>query len=116
MKFEIHITVDTDNLDLFKNDCTIINVKPIIIETENNGDYEYQTMTSFKHEDINYVNTLNKSLDFLSINHKILRSKVEIQPEIQKHISHLYYESHFRLKLNNDFDKNIIKKVQNEVL
>ena len=111
MKFEIHITVDTDNLESFKNDCAIINVKPIIIESENNGKFEYQTMTSSKYEDINYVNTLNKSLDFLSINHKILRSKVEIQPEFEKHFSHLYYESHFRLKLNNDFDKNIIKNL-----
>lgn len=36
MDFEIHLTVRTNDVEQFKQDCKSIGVKPIVIETENN--------------------------------------------------------------------------------
>ncbi len=112
MKFELHITVETADIDMFKYVCGVLEVKPIIIETEKEGVFAKQVMTSSKYEMDTYVDILDLltgTLRFADL--KILRQKVEIKPESTKHPDFIYYESHLRLKLSKDFDKGIIKQL-----
>lgn len=107
MNFEIHITVEVKDLSQFITDCNVIGVKPIIIETEPPSEFEQQVMTSSKHNGDDYKETLSNLIDKLK-NYKIVRSKVEIQPETTKHPTHQYYESHLRLRLPKDYNRDII--------
>jgi hypothetical protein len=105
MKYEIHITCEVDDTKAFKTYCESIGVKPIVIETENpDATHGYQVMTSSKHEGDDYMKTIGGIVFKLSRKFKVLRKKVEIQPEETKHLDHIYYESHLRLKLPNGFD------------
>jgi hypothetical protein len=100
MHYEIHVTVKTDNVKQFKDDCQEIGVKPIVIETQNKNEFAQQVMTSSKHTGDSYESKLNEIASRLSIKgYTIIRKKVEIMPEENKHKDFIYYESHFRLKL-----------------
>lgn len=116
MNYEIHITLEASNIDEFKKDCLEIGVKPIIIETQNaNNKIGIQVMTSSKHSGYHYLFTLNELCGkLLEKNYNILRKKVEIQPEEEKHVEHIYYESHLRLKLPKDFEYNILYELCEE--
>lgn len=105
MKYELHITCEVDDRDAFKAHCESIGIKPIIIETENRDTtHSYQVMTSSKHEGDDYIKTMGGIVLQLATKFKIIRKKVEIQPEEIKHPNHIYYESHLRLKLPKCFD------------
>lgn len=105
MKYEIHITCEVDDRDAFKTHCESIGVKPIIIETENpDATHGYQVMTSSKHEGDDYTKTMSGIVFKLARYFKVIRKKVEIQPDEFKHRDHIYYESHLRLKLPKGFD------------
>lgn len=109
MEYEIHITVKNPNVLLFINDCQILGVKPIIIETEKEEVFNNQVMTSSKYKDDNYTETLNKlSKSLIDKGYHLLRQKVEIRPLSIKHKNHIYYESHLRLKLSKEFNRNVL--------
>ena len=112
MNYEIHITLEVSNTDTFIKHCREIGVKPIVIETENRKEeHSLQVMTSSTHEGKDYNIILNNICsELIKRKYKILRKKVEIQPDEKKHISHVYYETHLRLKLEHDFDFNSLKE------
>lgn len=109
MQFEVHITVESDNIQKFRADCQEMDVKPILIETEKQGVFNNQVMTSSKHLGDDYRPTLN--ILYKRIKEKgynVLRMKIEINPEAEKHADFIYYESHMRLKLVKGFDRNLL--------
>lgn len=111
MNYEIHITLEVPDIEIFKEDCKEIGIKPILIETQNyNKEQGVQIMTSSQHKGNNYTNTLNFLCNGL-FKYKILRKKVEIQPLAKKNKDHLYYESHLRLVLPKNYDLNIVQKL-----
>lgn len=112
MNYEIHLTIYlSDKLENFKLFCEEIGVKPIIIETQNKNFFQNQVMTSSKHTGSHYLFTLNDLVSKLESKYKIIRKKVEIQPEITKHPEHIYYETHLRLKLPINFDYTDLNNV-----
>jgi len=108
MIYELHITVKTDSIDKFKDDCKSIGVKPIVIDTQKG---ETQVMTSSQYNNFDYKLTLSELKSKLeSLKYNILRCKVEIKPDNIKNENFIYYESHIRLKLNKFFDKTSLKE------
>lgn len=110
MHFEVHLTVNTTDVEKFIEDCKVIGVKPIVIEVENKELIERQVMTSSKHIAPSFEDTLLKlSEELTDLNYTIIRQKVEIQPEFQnKHRDFVYYETHFRLKLPKEFNRTVL--------
>lgn len=105
MNYEIHITISNcDNVEEFKSFCYNIGLTPIIIETQNKDNFLYQVMTSSKHSGSHYLYTLKYLVSNLETKYKVIRQKVELQPEQIKNENHIYYESHLRLKLPIDFN------------
>lgn len=110
MNYELHLTIKTPrDIEKFKKDCTLLDVKPIIIETEEGEKYGQQVMTSSKYSSdsyLDYLDTLhNLFLDLVLKGYVVIRQKVEISPKEEKHQNHKYYESHLRLKLPKDFNR-----------
>jgi len=107
MHYEIHVTVNTVDRSKFIDDCKEMGVKPIIIEVENNSNFEQQVMTSAKYTGDDFKEKLNELCKYLNEKeYKILRKKVEIKPEETKNPGFIYYETHFRLKLALDFNRS----------
>jgi len=106
--YELHVTVNIEGKELiqqFIKDCNSINVKPIVIETEKDGEYHNQVMTSFKVKADEYKTSLNKLvIQLIDFGYHVVREKVEMEPGDEKHPDHIYYESHLRLRLPNGFD------------
>ena len=110
MEYEIHITVE--NNDTFIKTCEEIGVKPIVIVVDETNQESNQVMTSSKHSGTSWrevMNNLSKSL--IDKNQKILRQKVELLPDVNKSDSHVYYESHLRLKLKKGYDRAPLKHI-----
>src|SRR5688572_3503242 len=106
MEYEIHITVGSTDREAFKADCQDIGVKPIVIETQRENVFNDQVMTSSKYREGDYMEKLEEITEGLrNKGYHIVRKKVEIYPGREKHESHLYYETHFRLKLPKGFDR-----------
>ena len=104
MEYEIHITVENNNN--FIKTCEEIGVKPIVIVVDETNQESNQVMTSSKYSGTTWrevMNNLSKSL--ADKNQKILRQKVEIFPNELKSENHIYYETHFRLKLKKGYDR-----------
>jgi len=113
MEFEIHLTVKTPrDIEEFKSTCMDLGVKPIIIETERKGEFGQQVMTSSKYSAPHYQDALNHIyFGLLQKKYLILRQKVEIFPQTDKHVAFKYYESHLRLKLPKGFDRTNLLKI-----
>lgn len=81
--FEIHVTVETEDIDGFKKVCETLGVKPIVIELENSQEKSIQVMTS---SDIITSNTgsyneCKRISDFLKISgFNVVREKIETVP------------------------------------
>lgn len=104
MLFEIHITIESNNIEQFKLDCKNLNVKPILIDTIKDTT---QLMSSSKHNSANYKLVLdNLTNEFKSLGYNILRKKVEKFPNKTKDKDFIYYESHLRLKLPKQFNNS----------
>lgn len=122
MNYEIHITVNTNDVEKFKSDCYSIGVKPIVIETQNKNDFGHQVMTSSTHHSENYTSNLDRVVSELQfMGYEVVRQKVEIEPERDKfgvgvkHETSLYYESHLRLKIPQGYDLNPFReKIKND--
>ena len=87
LPFEIHVTVDTGisftSLDLFKDDCSNINVKPIVIDLEMKDGILKDVMTSSKHFGDNrsaYEESIRISHELESKGYKVVRRKIETVP------------------------------------
>lgn len=107
MEFEVHVTVKSKNIEQFKEDCSSINVKPIVINMENVN--EQQVMTSSKHRSDNYIvicDSIKNQL--ISKGYNIERIKVEKNPSEVKDNEHIYFESHLRVSFDD--------KEQNKIL
>ena len=112
MNYEIHITLEVFDINRFIKDCNDNGVKPVMIETQNyNNEMGQQIMTSSKHNNDDYLNTLGNISNIFKSKYKIIREKVEIQPLPTKNENHIYYESHLRLKLPIGFDISHIKEL-----
>jgi hypothetical protein len=108
MEYEIHITVECNDIEQFKNDCNEFNVKPILIGLNISN----QLMTSSKHMNNNYICTLNDLKNKLLLKkYNILRTKVEKRPDVHKDENFIYYESHIRLKLSKNFDMLLLENI-----
>ena len=109
MIFEVHITVETTDVPKFKTDCEMLGVKPIVIETERDGNLTQQVMTSGKYINASPINILTCLVrDLTSLGYKLIRLKVEKYPDEEKDADFIYYETHFRLKLKKDFDRSML--------
>ena len=108
MKYEIHITVKIEDVQKFIFDCKSISLKPILIDTQTDGDI-HQMMTSDKYEGDSYQEQLSKSVNnLISLGYLIIRTKVEIIPYFINHLihsDHIYYESHVRFRFPKNYDK-----------
>jgi len=85
LPFEIHVTVDLDeNLDGFKEDCSIVGVKPIVIDLEiNDGSILKDVMTSSKHFGDNrtaYEESERIVKELRDRGYKVVRNKIESVP------------------------------------
>jgi hypothetical protein len=114
--FEIHITVNTQNIDKFKTDCNSIGVKPIVIDLQDNNENSIMmdVMTSSKHRCPNYklISSYLKN-KLINLNYDIKRVKVEVNPfyyNIKNVTGELYYESHVRVIANN-YNKDNLKVI-----
>ena len=108
--FEIHATVESSDVEIFKSDCHEIGCKPLLIELENKHSRYEQLMTSqsFRHSD--WDSELDKIKSALIIKgYKIQRLKVEINPYAYSNIPIKYFETHFRIKTNKSQEENLEK-------
>jgi uncharacterized protein (TIGR00725 family) len=117
MQFEIHLTVETNDIEKFKSDCQKFGCKPIMIETQRNQEFGTQVMTSDKYTGYSYERMLIKTVsNFQGAGYKILREKVEIFPQAQRHLDHMYYESHIRLTLPKDLPSYKLRQLKNHCI
>jgi uncharacterized protein (TIGR00725 family) len=117
MQFEIHLTVETNDIEKFKSDCQKFGCKPIVIETQRNQEFGTQVMTSDKYTGDSYEEILYRTVSQFQIaGYKILRRKVEIFPQEQKHFDHLYYESHIRLNLPKELPEHKLRQLKNHCI
>lgn len=110
--FEIHLTVETNDIDKFKTDCINNNVKPIVIALQDNNDkfLMLDVMTSSKHNHDDYIAEAKKiKKTFEDIGYITKRIKVEVNPyyyNINEVSGKDYFESHFRILTNSKiYDK-----------
>ncbi len=130
--FEIHITVNTNNIDKFKTDCLSINCKPIVIEVQNENYLSQQVMTSSKYNHFDFITEASQLKEtLLKLNYLINRIKVEVHPDHVDRFSLIpkYYESHLRVLTPRDklaalkdfavnknwhFSRNVFKSVDDD--
>lgn len=105
--FEIHLTVETNDIDKFKEDCINNNVKPIVIALQDNNDklLMLDVMTSSKHKHDDYISESKKIKKvFEDIGYITKRIKIEVNPyhyNITEVHDKNYFESHFRIITDN---------------
>jgi NTP pyrophosphatase (non-canonical NTP hydrolase) len=90
LPFEIHITIDIENLletnftiDYFREDCKSIGVKPIVLDLEIKEGTLKDVMTSSKHfgDNRSAYEEANRIADKLtSLGYKVVRKKIETVP------------------------------------
>ena len=133
MEFEIHITVNTNQIDLFKETCVQAGIKPIVIDLQNSdGDsVMMDVMTSSKHKGLMWQTEADRIKQILIENSFTpTRIKVEIPPFYEP-VENGYYESHIRVitqvtriqelrtiakSLNSHLSKNVFKKLSDDVV
>lgn len=129
LPFEIHVTVSTSEIDIdkFKSSCSIIEVKPIVLDLEINGEQPIKdVMTSSKHFGDNksaYLECERIAFELGLHGYKVVRKKIETVPwhmqapmilETDKIQNGCYFESHIGVTIYpdqkielDDFIKNI---------
>lgn len=86
LPFEIHVTVSTNEIDIdkFKTSCSIIEVKPIVLDLEINGEQPIKdVMTSSKHFGDNksaYLECERIAYELELHGYKVVRKKIETVP------------------------------------
>lgn len=148
MPYEIHVTVEMDPekkieefVELFKNACSKLDVKAIVLDLENNeGDTTNDVMTSSKHYGDNrtvYEEVQRISGSLKRLGYKVVREKVETAPwhpgapvkEGESMPNGCYFESHIGVqfdgseetrkelsaaarRMNGHLSKNVFKKIE----
>jgi hypothetical protein len=133
MQYEIHITVSTLDIDKFTSTCEILNVKPIILDLQNNNGRSViqDVMTSSKYSGLNFLSEISRITDGLKYDgFNVIRKKVETQPQ-EIVLDKQYLESHIRIKTpvnelshlrtlckssNVHLSRNIFKRVEDGIL
>lgn len=124
LPFEIHITVTAgdlsdDNIEQFKKACSIIEVKPIILDLEINGQQPIKDiMTSSKHFGDNksaYLECERIVFELGLHGYKVVRKKIESVPWHMKAPNILdgvipdgcYFECHIGVSITSDEKKHL---------
>ena len=124
LPFEIHITVTVgdlsdDNIEQFKKACSIIEVKPIILDLEINGQQPIKDiMTSSKHFGDNksaYLECERIVFELGLHGYKVVRKKIESVPWHMKAPNILdgvipdgcYFECHIGVSITSDEKKHL---------
>jgi len=116
LPFEIHVTIESpSSIDKFKQSCSLIEVKPIVIDLEiNDGSIIKDVMTSSKHFGDNrtaYEESKRICSELRKYGYKVLRNKIESVPwhpaapviSTGKEISNgCYFEAHIGVIINPD--------------
>lgn len=110
--YEIHITVETTNIQKFKSICLINNIKPIVIEFQNKlKNTETHVMTSNRviGNDNDAFEEARRVREILKNDFKIVRVKLESSIFTKRNdYSKGYFESHFPISINTS-DYHILK-------
>ncbi len=142
--FEIHVTVQTFDLTLFKETCSNIGVKPIILELQNlkndNTLQDVMTSSNFIGSNTDAYNEVKRISEYLkNSGFLVVREKIETVPwhpsapskkdSDAKMPKNCYFETHFNIICNDkrkDFlkllaekwkchlSRNIFKKIDDE--
>ena len=124
MKFENHITVAAAELSQFKNDCQMLDIKPVIVDMPlADGSFKTDYMTSMVydgpldvvHQEVNLV-----MLELTNIGYKVIRNKIEISARAEaEYISSIYkdkgftsnqyFETHFEFLCHGDDTEGQLK-------
>lgn len=124
--FETHVTVERpEDIEKFKIDCASIDVKPIVLDLQNNGESVMQdVMTSSKHfgdngSAMNYTTNIYNQL--IDMGYNVIREKIESVPYhpsaprkmdgIIKMPKDCYFESHIGVKIEEDKDKVFLENI-----
>lgn len=124
--FEIHITVKTLELDNFRKSCELLEVKPIILELQNNNSNIQDVMTSSVFLGSNsdaYNETKIISKGLTKFGFEVIREKIETVPWHPKAPSkkynniempkNCYFETHFNI-ITNDKQKELLQILSKE--
>lgn len=113
--FEIHVTVNTTEIERFREVCLRNRIKPIVIEFQNylDGETETQVMTSQQVRGV-YEN-MKVELEFIvnmleKEGFEVVRRKVEAMPAFALYVEGCYFEAHLQFKL----EKKWVNKLRRE--
>ena len=95
--FEIHMTVSSKDVELFKKACSEFGCKTVLIELQNTSSSYQQLMTSQKFAHKDWDTEIQRTKEFFADKFPIERIKVEINPYAYTDASIKYYETHFRI-------------------
>jgi len=127
LPFEIHVTIrplDNDNfIEIFKENCRYLQVKPIVLELKLDNGYLEDVMTSSKHYGTNrsaYDECLRISNGLKGFGYNVVREKIETVPW---HVSApliegnykegCYFESHIGVSILEEEKNNLEEFVDN---
>lgn len=129
LPFEIHITVNNDNISFeqFKSDCEKIKVKPIVLDLEcSDSSIIKDIMTSSKHYGNNlsaYEESERIKSELIKKNYDVVRVKIETSPfhpaapincSETNFPNGCYYESHIGVIISPD-EKDSLRKLINDM-
>ena len=124
MKFENHITVEAAELSQFKNDCQMLNIKPVIVDMPlADGSFKTDYMTSMVYDgplDVVHQEASLVMLELTNIGYKVIRNKIEISARDEaEYISSIYkdkgftsnqyFETHFEFLCHGDDTEGQLK-------
>lgn len=116
--YEIHVTVESCNIDHFKRYCGDANAKPLLIDLQRTGiivDKHLMCSKRISTDDYGYVvyEALKISNFFISKNLNVLRIKIEteISNLIFLYHSNFYYECHVPVIVKDNFDMSFLQKI-----
>lgn len=112
--FEIHITIDSANIEDFKSDCKECGVKPILLDLYNSKTVINDIMTSskFSGDNRSVLEEVKRIEDFFNDKkYSIKRSKIETVPwhpaspktENDAMPKNCYFESHIPIIVNTEY-------------
>jgi len=109
MDYELHLTVNTNEVERFKAVCSTLGVKPIVIDLQDRtgNTVFHDVMTSSKfHGPTPMVESKRIADGLKSHNFEVIRCKIEVppwDPAVPRHPGDLnkgYFESHIRILTN----------------
>lgn len=120
--YEIHVTVaHPNNIELYKNDCDDIGVKPIVLDLENSNTVIKDVMTSSKYYGDNrtaYLECERISNELKTRGYDVVRKKIETIPwhpaapiKFNTMPKNCYFESHIGVLIKTEQDKNLLVEI-----